>query len=94
MIGCGFSFLAAHPAFYIFYLYQDQFLDRASELSRYFESELAQILSRSTTATRFFQRYSNTLSNPLKECHMRGVSSMLGVYENGLTGVLVDDGNG
>ena len=83
--------MPAHPAFYI----QDQFLDKASELSRYVESELAQILSRSTTAARFLQRYRNTASNyPLEERHMRGVSSMVGVYENGLTGVLIDDGNG
>ena len=78
-----------------FYHYQHQFLDKATELSQYYEDDIAQLVSGGTIATSFFQRYSNTPSNyPVKEYHMRGVSSMVGLYENAMSGVLVDDDNG
>lgn len=84
----------SHPAFYH---YQDQFLDNSSELSRFFEDDIAHLLSRpwGTIATRFFHQYSNKPGNtPLEECHMRGVSTLVGLNENGISGVLVESGIG
>ena len=67
--------------------YQDQFLDRTSELSQYYENDIEQLLSRDITiATRFFQQYS------FFQSHMRGVSSMVGLYENAMSGVLIGHG--
>ena len=91
----GYYAISFSPCLFIFYHDQDQFLVRASELSRYLENDIAELSSsRDSPATSFFQLYSNTSSKPLKECHMRGVSTMVGLYENGISGVLIDDGMG
>ena len=77
------------------FLYQDHFLDEHSEMSEYIGNDIAEVSSsRDSTATNFFQLYSNTSSKPLKECHMRGVGTMVGLFENGISGVLINDGMG
>ena len=65
-------------------------------MSEYLENDIAQsTINRRGLAASFFQRYSNMPSNiPVKECHMRGVSTMVGLYENGISGVLIDDDMG
>ena len=65
-------------------------------MSEYLENDIAQSsINRRGIAASFFQRYSNMPSNiPLKECHMRGVSTMVGLFENGISGVLVESGIG
>jgi len=68
---------------------QDQYCDTLLEKTSEFVDGLAEDLVRLRVLGNNLQRYSNV---PLEECHKRGASMLIGLYEYGVPGMLMNQG--
>jgi len=77
--------------------HQDRFLDGAFEFSEYIENDMTQIQSRIELAPHLFQRNINRLQRssdaPLGDKYTKDVHLLVGLYENGVSGMLIDRGD-
>jgi len=68
---------------------QDQYCDTLLEKTSEFKDGFAEDLGRLRLLSNNLQRFSNV---PLEECHKRGASMLIGLYEYGVPGMLMNQG--